>query len=56
MVDDTENPREALHEQFRHVSDVKRKRSESKESAQHIRFTRVANGLDRMLARLLEAK
>lgn len=55
MVED-ENPREALNEQFQHVPDVERKRRESEESAQHIRFTRVANGLDRMLARLLEAK
>lgn len=51
-----ENPRAALEKEFDHAPVAQRKKDESKKSASSIRFTRVANGLDRMLIGLLEAK
>lgn len=51
-----ENPRAALEKEFDHAPVAQRKKDESKKSASSIRFTRVANGLDRLFAGLLEAK
>ena len=55
-TDETDDPRRILDLEFKLAAAAQRKKAESQASASRIRMTRVTNGLDVLLARLLEAR